>query len=86
MISNPQVSLKTFIANVVTQVIERHVVRGLAKIFSPVVVSQLTDDDIKAIASEPESANRQRLFLEDRIARLKDGHRILKKVMRTSAI
>ncbi|KAH6713320.1 dynamin family protein-like protein [Leptodontidium sp. MPI-SDFR-AT-0119] len=79
-----KVSQKTFIANVTTQVIERHIVRGLEKIFSPVVVNAMSDTEVEAIASEPHSAKRQREFLEDRIKKLQDGHNIFKGVMGTS--
>jgi hypothetical protein len=71
----------TFIANVTTQVIERHIVRGLQKIFSPVLVNAMSETEVEAIASEPSSAKRQRDFLEDRIKKLQDGHEIFKGVM-----
>lgn len=73
-----QVSQKTFIANITTQVIERHIVRGLETIFSPVAVNQLSDAEAEAIASEPVSAKRQREFLIDRIEKLEVGYRILR--------
>ncbi|KAE9378323.1 dynamin family protein-like protein [Stipitochalara longipes BDJ] len=78
-----KVSQKTFIANITTQVIERHIVRGLEKIFSPVVVNAMSDVEVEAIASEPLSAKRQREFLEERIKKLKDGHEIFRGVMGT---
>jgi hypothetical protein len=71
----------TFIANITTQVIERHIVRGLQKIFSPVLVNAMSETEVEAIASEPSSAKRQRDFLEDRIKKLQDGHEIFKGVM-----
>jgi hypothetical protein len=76
-----QVSQKTFIANITTQVIERHIVRGLQNIFSPVVVNAMSDVEVEAIASEPLSAKRQREFLEERIKKLTDGHEIFRGVM-----
>ncbi|KAF2136538.1 uncharacterized protein K452DRAFT_353894 [Aplosporella prunicola CBS 121167] len=79
-----KVSQKTFIANVTTQVIERHLLRGLEKIFSPVVVNALSDQAVTAIAAEPGAAKRQRAFLEDRIAKLEDGRRILSGLERLS--
>ena len=56
-------------------------VRDLDKIFCPVTVSCLTDSEMEALASEPASAKRQREFLEDRIAKLKDGRSIFRSVM-----
>ena len=79
--SSMQVSQKTFVANVTTQVVERHMIRGLEKIFSPVTVNGLTELQIDAIASEPANAKRQRQFLEDRISKLKDGQSIFRSVM-----
>ncbi|KAI9659667.1 MAG: hypothetical protein M1829_006575 [Trizodia sp. TS-e1964] len=77
-----KVSQKTFVANVSTQVIERHIVKGIERIFSPIVVNRLSDSDAEAIALEPETARRQRKFLDDRIAKLEEGRGILKDVMR----
>ena len=68
-------------ANVTTQVVERHMIRGLEKIFSPVTVNGLTELQIDAIASEPANAKRQRQFLEDRISKLEDGQSIFRSVM-----
>jgi hypothetical protein len=56
-------------------------VRRLEKIFSPVVVNSMPDTEVKAIASEPLPAKRQREFLEDRIKKLEDGHEIFRGVM-----
>ena len=61
-------------------------IRGLEQIFSPVIVNSLTDPEVEAIASEPASAKRQRQFLEDRIAKLKDGQSIFRSVMGTAAM
>jgi hypothetical protein len=83
--SRIQVSQKTFIAIITTQVIERHIVRGLENIFSPVVVHGLSDVEVEAIASEPTSAKRQREFLEDRISKLEDGYEIFRGVMGSAA-
>jgi len=76
-----QVQQKTFVANITTQVFERHIIRGLEKIFSPVTVVQLSDQQVAAIASEPAAAQRQRKFLEDRIGKLGEGQKIFRGVM-----
>jgi hypothetical protein len=75
-----------FEANVTTQVVERHIVRGLEGIFSPLIVSRWSDSDLSDIASEPATISRQRVFLEDRIAKLDDGHKILRKVMKSTVL
>ncbi|KAF4625919.1 hypothetical protein G7Y89_g12245 [Cudoniella acicularis] len=56
-----------------SQVIERHIVRGIERIFSPVVVNGLADSEAEAIAMEPAATRRQRRFLEERTAKLGDG-------------
>ena len=55
--------------------------RGLEKILSPVVVNAMSDTEVEAIASEPSSAKRQREYLDDRIKKLQDGHKIFRDVM-----
>jgi hypothetical protein len=81
-----QVCQKVFEANVTTQVVERHIVRGLEEIFSPLVVSRWSDIDLNDIASEPATIMRQRAFLEDRISKLDTGHSVLRQVMKSTAV
>ncbi len=69
---------KIFIANVTTQVVERHIVRGLENIFSPVFVSRLSNAEAEKIASEPPAHQRQRNFLEDQAKKLDEGRSILR--------
>lgn len=76
-----KVQQKTFVANVTQQVIERHIVRGLEKIFSPVFVSALGPEQAEALASEPPSARRKREHLCDQIQKLEEGHEIFRNVM-----
>lgn len=57
--------------------------RGLEKIFSPIIINAMSDKEDEAIASEPLSAKRQREFLEDRIKKLQDGHKIFSGVTRS---
>jgi hypothetical protein len=73
-----------FEANITTQVVERHIVRGLESIFSPLVVSRWSDSDLNDIASESVTISRQRAFLEDRISKLNAGHGILRRVMKST--
>ncbi|ROW06353.1 hypothetical protein VPNG_07515 [Cytospora leucostoma] len=76
-----KVQQKTFIANVVTQVIERHIVRGLHDIFSPMVVVNMSDAKVESIVSEPPATKRQRVFLGDRIKKLEEGQDIFRGVL-----
>ncbi|KAH8156960.1 hypothetical protein CIB48_g11286 [Xylaria polymorpha] len=72
---------KTFVANITTQVIERHIIRGLENIFSPVVVNAMSNVEVEAIASEPLSVRSQRDFLNDRIKKLEDGRETFRAMM-----
>ncbi|KAF7952298.1 uncharacterized protein EAE97_001795 [Botrytis byssoidea] len=72
---------KVFIANVTTQVVERHIVRGLERIFDPVAVNKMSDKDVEAIASEPIQARQERAYLEDQIKKLGEGKRIFRTIM-----
>ncbi|KAK2742332.1 hypothetical protein FQN57_005420 [Myotisia sp. PD_48] len=76
-----KVSQKVFVANITTQVIERHLVRGLEGILSPTVVGNMSDSEVEALVSESSSAKRQRAFLSDKVAKLEDGKAILREVM-----
>jgi len=77
-----QFSKRTFIANVTTQVVERHIVTDLEKIFSPVIVHDWSDSETEAVAMEPISAKRQREFLLDRVGKFENGDKILGDVIR----
>ncbi|KAH9877555.1 hypothetical protein IAQ61_002922 [Plenodomus lingam] len=77
-----KVHQKVYEANVVTQVVERHIIRGLEDIFSPLVVSRWSDSELNEIASEPATIMRQRAFLEDRVSKLDTCHDILRQVMK----
>lgn len=70
-----------FVANVATQVIERHLVVDLQDIFSPMTALNMSDAKVQTIVSEPESTKRQRVFLTDRIAKLEEGQEIFRGVM-----
>ncbi|KAL2055922.1 hypothetical protein ABVK25_003564 [Lepraria finkii] len=76
-----EVSQKTFVAYITTPFVERHMIRGLEMIFSPVIVNGLSESTVEKIASEPAAAKRHRLLLKDRIEKLKDGQKIFRGVM-----
>ncbi len=68
-------------ANVTSQVIERHLVRELDTILSPLNVANMDDTEIMAVASEPAAVKRQREFLSDRQEKLTNGKDIFRNVM-----
>ena len=57
-------------ANVTTQVVERHMIRSLDKIFSLIDVNRMSDEDVLKIASELPSTRRIRDCLADRLEKL----------------
>tara|TARA_R110002003_G_scaffold2979_1_gene24737 strand:+ start:991 stop:1230 length:240 start_codon:yes stop_codon:yes gene_type:complete len=66
--------LKYFTNAVAKQVIERYLVQPLPDIvLSPVVVTQLTDEEVEFIAAEPAEITQQRGFLEARKDMLENG-------------
>lgn len=75
-----QVQQTTFPNNVVTQVVERHIVRDLQDIFSPMIMVTMSDPQVLSLLSEPSTTKRQRAFLTDRIERLEEGEEIFRSV------
>ncbi|KAK9772326.1 putative GED domain-containing protein [Seiridium cardinale] len=71
-----KVQREVFVVNVTTQVIERHIMRGLETILSPTVVDQMYLE-ISDIVSEPEIIQKVKLFVLNRINKLEDGYNIL---------
>ena len=63
---------KTFIANVVTQVIERHLASGLPTIFLPMIIINLSDAKIEGVTAEFQATRLQRALPTDRIKKLED--------------
>jgi hypothetical protein len=76
---------KTFVANVTTQVVERHIVRGLEDIFSPKLIANMGEDEVVAIASEPVEIKSYRAILQDDVKKLAEGREFLREIMRTAA-
>lgn len=60
-----QVARKTFVDNVCIQVVERHILRGLPKLFSPESVAAYTDDELQRIAGEGHERTMKRKQLQD---------------------
>ncbi|KAF3179721.1 hypothetical protein TWF788_007025 [Orbilia oligospora] len=72
-----KVALKTFVDNVCRQVIERHILRDLAELFSPVGIPKYSDEKIKALAAESEESHRKREELKRLKETLESGLKIL---------
>jgi len=76
---------KTFINNVTTQVVKRHIVRDLKKKNSLVAMNGLFDTKTQAIVSKSLFEKRQRDLLENKVKKLSDERSIFRDVMRSAA-
>ncbi|KAF2192373.1 hypothetical protein K469DRAFT_716906 [Zopfia rhizophila CBS 207.26] len=61
-----ELSAKTFITNVITQVIERHLLQGLYCIFSSGKVNKMKNETVEAIAAENKETKDRRIALRDK--------------------
>jgi len=61
-----QLSAKTFISNIITQVVERHLLQELYNIFDPVKVDEMEDQKIEDIAAEDIEIRERRMMLKER--------------------
>ncbi|KAI2632140.1 putative dynamin GTPase [Hypoxylon sp. NC1633] len=59
-----KVAMKTFVDNVCRQVIERHLLTPLPKIFCPQVTAKFSDEELLRIGSEPQQQRDKRAQLE----------------------
>ncbi|KAF2496382.1 hypothetical protein BU16DRAFT_460137 [Lophium mytilinum] len=80
-----KVHQKTFVANVTTQVVERHIVCGLENIFSPKLIAKMKDDEVVTIASEPTETKKYRSILQENVKKLNEGRDLLREIVRTTA-
>lgn len=74
-----QVARKTFVDNVCRQVIERHLLRNLPKIFSPEDVAGYPDEKLQRIAGERQDVVSRRKGLQEQLETLQAGLKDLKK-------
>lgn len=74
--------LKVFVANVTEQVIERCMIAPLSsRIFSPIVVEAMTDEEVAFVAAELPEMVAQRAFLEGQKDMLEKGFEIFREAM-----
>ncbi len=65
--------MKTFVDKVCRQVIERHIVSDMPDLFSPMVVMELSDQDLVRIAAEPPQQKEKRAALSELTQSLRDS-------------
>lgn len=74
--------MKYFIAAVTKQIIERYLLTDLAAdTISPIIVGEMSDDEVGFVAAEPEETTRQRQSLEARKATLEKGRQTFKSAL-----
>ncbi|KAH7056881.1 P-loop containing nucleoside triphosphate hydrolase protein [Macrophomina phaseolina] len=72
--------LKNFVAAVTEQVIERHLIEPLRDSpLSPVALVSLSDDELHALAAEPEQVSAERRDLKATLASLKKGQGVFQR-------
>lgn len=71
-----QLSARVFIRNVITQVVERHLLQGLYHIFSSVKANRLSDETVEAIAAENKATRDKRTALKDKKAAIEEARDI----------
>ncbi|KAF8248453.1 hypothetical protein K440DRAFT_583381 [Wilcoxina mikolae CBS 423.85] len=81
MLAYYKVASETFIDNVATQVIERHLMSGLWDIFSPLSVVSMTDQRVASIATESDENRTMRNNLEVKKERLMMGVDACRRVL-----
>ena len=64
---------KTFVDNVCRQVLERHIICNLPKIFSPHDVASYSDEELDQIAGEKAETIKTRKDLQEQLEALKAG-------------
>lgn len=63
------------------QVIERHLAVPLPSLLSPLVITNLSDDEVKNIMKEPSAITRERKALEERKRMLEEGKRVFEEAL-----
>lgn len=77
-----QEEVKYFIGAVTKQIVERHLLRDLAAdTISPMIINDMTDDEVAIVAAEPEETTRMRDNLEARKAMLEKGQATFKSAL-----
>ncbi|KAI0910619.1 hypothetical protein F4823DRAFT_561794 [Ustulina deusta] len=67
------------------RVVERHIMKKLKEIFSPLNIINLTESKIESIVSELLFTKRQRLFLQDRIRGLEEEQEVFRSAIGSPA-
>ncbi len=76
----PQLTSKIFVSNVIVQVVERHLIDGLDKLFDTTEFAKMDKDEVAAIVEEDEDTRSRRAFLDQKVAGLRRAHDVSLRV------
>ncbi|SPN96681.1 related to interferon-regulated resistance GTP-binding protein [Cephalotrichum gorgonifer] len=64
---------RIFIRNIITQVVERHLLLGIIRLFNPIQILKMDDKVVEAIAAEDKQTRDRRLALKDQKAAIEEA-------------
>lgn len=67
---------RIFVRNVITQVVERHLLLGMLRLFNPIEILRMSDHNIEAIAAENKETREKRLALKKQKEAIEDARNI----------
>ncbi|TVY29241.1 Interferon-induced GTP-binding protein Mx [Lachnellula hyalina] len=76
-----KVKQKVFIDVITVQVIERHIIRSLENIFSPLIISDMADEEALSVAGEAVEVRDERARLSVMIGKLREGRAAFGKLV-----
>ena len=76
-----KVALKTFTDNVSVQVVNRHVLRGLEEVFSPMAVAGWDDETVRRAGMESARVSEERARLQGKLEKLKAGMEVFERAI-----
>lgn len=68
-----ELSAKGFIRNIITQVVERHLLQGMYSIFNSVEILGMSNEAVEAIAAENKETRERRIFLKTQKKAIEDA-------------
>ncbi|KAK3380689.1 hypothetical protein B0T24DRAFT_571585 [Lasiosphaeria ovina] len=82
MLAYYKIAESVFIRNVIYQVAERHLLRGMLRIFDPTEVAQMEEKKIDDITAVSKEAQEERKRLEEEKKRIEDARDVCNKILR----
>ncbi|KAI9759064.1 MAG: hypothetical protein M1840_003611 [Geoglossum simile] len=80
MLIHYELTAKTFTSNVITQVIERHLLQGFPEVFSALKVMRLDDEKVRAIAEDDPGTRNKRAMLKEQKQAILEGRSYLETI------